>query len=97
RNLVLSPVVIAMWRPMAEAIGLGCQPVGWSDVLALARDPAGWASHGHPEWGAFKLGHTHPEYSNSGLIALLAEAYAGAGKVAGLTLADVRRPQTASH
>ena len=39
-----------------------------SDVLALARDPASWASRGHPEWGAFKLGHTHPEYSNSGLI-----------------------------
>ena len=97
RNLVLSPVVIAMWRPMAEAIGWGQHPVGWSDVLALARDPGGWSSHSHPEWGAFKLGHTHPEYSNSGLISLLAEIYAGAGKVAGLTLADVHRPQTASY
>ena len=97
RSLVLSPVVIAMWRPMAEAIGWGRQPVGWSDILALARDPAGWASHGHPEWGAFKLGHTHPEYSNSGLISLLAEAYAGAGKLAGLDLEDLRRPLTASY
>lgn len=97
KNLVLSPVVIAMWRPMAEAIGWGRRPVGWSDVLALARDPAGWASHSHPEWGAFKLGHTHPEYSNSGLISLLAEAYAGAGKVAGLSLEDLQRPETASY
>lgn len=97
RNLVLSPVVIAMWRPMAEALGWPGRPLGWSDILALAKDPAGWASHGHPEWGAFKLGHTHPEYSNSGLISLLAEAYAGAGKVAGLSLADVHRPQTASY
>ena len=96
-NLVLSPVVIAMWRPMAEAIGWGRGPVGWSDILALAHDPAGWASHGHPEWGAFKLGHTHPEYSNSGLISLLAEAYAGAGKLTGLSLEDIRRPQTASY
>lgn len=95
RNLVLSPVVIALWRPMAEAIGWGRQPVGWGDILALARDAQGWAGRGHPEWGAFKLGHTHPEYSNSGLISLLAEAYAGAGKVAGLTLADVRKPATA--
>lgn len=95
QNLVLSPVVIAMWRPMAEAIGWGKRPVGWGEILALARDPAGWSSHGHPEWGAFRFGHTHPEYSNSGLIALLAEAYAGAGKVAGLTLEDVRRPETA--
>ncbi len=97
RNLVLSPVVIAMWRPMAEALGWPGRPLGWSDILALAKDPAGWAAHGHPEWGAFKLGHTHPEYSNSGLISLLAEAYAGAGKVAGLSLEDVRRPRTASY
>jgi Ca-activated chloride channel family protein len=97
QNLVLSPVVIAMWKPMAEAIGWGARPVGWSDILTLAREPRGWAAHGHPEWGPFKLGHTHPEYSNSGLISLLAEAYAAAGKVGGLTLADVERPQTASY
>ncbi|HEX3126379.1 MAG TPA: VWA domain-containing protein [Thermoanaerobaculia bacterium] len=96
RNLVLSPVVIAMWRPMAEALGWPQKPVGWSDILALARDPAGWSAHGHPEWGAFKFGHTHPEYSNSGLISMLAEVYAANGKVAGLTLEDVRRPETAA-
>ena len=97
RNLVLSPVVIAMWRPMAEAIGWGKKPVGWGEILELARDPKGWASHGHPEWGAFKLGHTHPDYSNSGLISLLAEVYAATGKMAGLTLDDVRKPQTAEY
>jgi hypothetical protein len=64
-NLVLSPVVIAMWQPMAEAIGWGRQPVGWSDILTLARDPRGWAI---PNGEPFKLGHTHTEYSNSGLI-----------------------------
>jgi Ca-activated chloride channel family protein len=97
QNLVLSPVVIAMWKPMAEAIGWGTRPVGWSDILALAREPRGWAAHGHPEWGPFKLGHTHPEYSNSGLISLLAETYAAAGKLTGLSLADVQRPQTAAY
>jgi Ca-activated chloride channel homolog len=97
KNLVLSPVVIAMWKPMAETLGWGKQPVGWGNILALAKDRQGWASLGHPEWGDFRLGHTHPEYSNSGLISLLAEAYAGAGKVAGLTAADVARPQTAQY
>lgn len=97
RSLVLSPVVIALWRPMAEAIGWGQKPLGWGDILALAQDPQGWASHGHPEWGAFKLGHTHPEYSNSGLISILAESYAGSGKVAGLTLEDIRKPETARY
>jgi len=95
QNLVLSPVVIAMWRPMAEAIGWGRRPVGWGDVLRLATNPDGWAAVQHPEWGPFRLGHTHPDSSNSGLISLLAEAYAGAGKVAGLTTADVKKPETA--
>jgi Ca-activated chloride channel family protein len=94
---VLSPVVIAMWKPMAEALGWGAHPVGWSDILALARQPNGWAAHGHPEWGPFRLGHTHPEFSNSGLISMLAETYAAVGKVNGLTLADVARPETAAY
>src|SRR5207247_871078 len=51
-NLVLSPVVIAMWKPMAEAIGWSRNPVGWAEILALARDPAGWETYGHAEWGA---------------------------------------------
>jgi len=94
-NLVLSPVVIAMWKPMAEALGWGKKPVGWADILALARNPQGWKTYGFPQWGQFKFGHTHPEYSNSGLISLIAEVYAAAGKTKGLTLADVNRPQTA--
>ena len=59
-NLVLSPVVIAMWKPMAEALGWGAKPVGWAEILALAKNPTGWAAYGHPEWGRFKFGHTHP-------------------------------------
>jgi Ca-activated chloride channel family protein len=96
-NLLLSPVVIAMWKPMAEAIGWGKRPIGWADVLALARDPKGWSAHGHPEWGGFKFGHTHPEASNSGLIALFAEVYAAAGKLRDLGVADVARPKTAEY
>ena len=93
-NLVLSPVVIAMWKPMAEALGWGKQPIGWAEIIALAKDPKGWAKYGFPQWGQFKFGHTHPDYSNSGLIALLAEVYAGVGKTAGLTRADVEKPST---
>jgi len=93
-NLVLSPVVIAMWKPMAEAIGWGKKPLGWSDILALARNPKGWAAYNFPQWGKFKFGHTHPEFSNSGLISLFAEAYAASGKTAGLKLEDLAKPQT---
>lgn len=94
-NLVLSPVVIAMWKPMAEAIGWGKKPIGWSDILALARSQKGWEEHGYPQWGRFKFGHTHPQFSNSGLISLFAEVYAASGKTAALTVADVNKPHTA--
>ena len=92
---MLSPVVIAMWKPMAEAIGWGKKPIGWSDILALAANQKGWQTYGYPQWGQFKFGHTHPQYSNSGLISLFAEVYAATGKTAGLTLADVDKPHTA--
>ncbi|MBO0910868.1 MAG: VWA domain-containing protein [Acidobacteria bacterium] len=94
-NLVLSPVVIAMWKPMAEALGWGQKPIGWSEILALARSEKGWAAYGYPQWGQFKFGHTHPEFSNSGLISLFAEVYAGSRKTAGLSTADVNNTHTA--
>jgi Ca-activated chloride channel family protein len=94
-NLVLSPVVIATWKPMAEALGWGKKPIGWSDILALARSQKGWASYGYPQWGTFKFGHTHPQFSNSGLISLFAEVYAASGKTAGLTTEDLNKLHTA--
>lgn len=93
-NLVLSPVVIAMWKPMAEAIGWGKKPIGWADILALSRNQTGWKGYGYPQWGQFKFGHTHPQFSNSGLISLFAEVYAASGKTAGLTPADLAKPHT---
>ena len=92
--IVLSPVVIAMWKPMAEALGWPGKPIGWADLLKVSADPKGWGAKGFPEWGRFKLGHTHPEFSNSGFLAVLAEAYAGAKKTRGLGAADLDAPAT---
>jgi Ca-activated chloride channel family protein len=93
-NLVLSPVVIAMWEPMAKALGWPKEEIGWADLRELARN--GWASVGFPNWGAFKFGHTHPESSNSGLITVLAEVYAANIPKKRLTVSDVETPETAS-
>jgi Ca-activated chloride channel family protein len=93
--LVLSPVVIAMWQPMAEALGWPDTPIGWSDISALAISDEGWAEFGYPEWGTFKFGHTHPNFSNSGLVATIAQAYAGADKQRGLNSEDLS--DTAVH
>jgi Ca-activated chloride channel family protein len=91
-SFMLTPLVIAMPRPMAEALGWPDTPLGWADVLALTRDGAGWGSRGHPEWGAFRLGKTNPNFSTSGLSALIAQAYAATGKTSGLSLEDLADP-----
>ena len=87
-----TPLVIAMPRPMAEALGWPDQPIGWSDILALSRSANGWADEGHPEWGRFRLGKTNPNYSTSGLHALIAQTYAATGKTAGLSSEDLQNP-----
>lgn len=93
KSLALSPVVLAMWKPMAQALGWPAKPVGWSDVLTLAKDPKGWASKGHPEWGAFKFGHTHPGFSNSGSLAVLAAIYGATNQVRGMTSEMLDKPE----
>jgi|HigsolmetaAR201D_1030396.scaffolds.fasta_scaffold03793_2 Ca-activated chloride channel family protein len=94
RPLVLTPVVISMWKPMAEAMGWPDTPIGWSDMLELTNDPQGWGKFGHPEWGRFSWGHTDPEISTSALSTLIAEFYAATGKQQGLTVADVQSPSS---
>lgn len=89
RELIRSPVVIAMWEPMAKALGWPERPIGWATIQELSG--TSWFIHGYPEGGDFKFGHTHPDHSNSGLAALLSEAYAGADKQSGLTVEDLSR------
>lgn len=82
----------AMWRPMAEVLGWPDKPIGWKQIAELAGDPKGWSKYGHPEWGQFKFGHSHPEQSSTGFNMLASLAYAAAGKTSGLTAQDVSRP-----
>jgi Ca-activated chloride channel family protein len=93
-SLVTSPVVIAMWKPQAQALGWPQTPIGWSDIAKLSTDSNGWKAYNHPEFGQFKFGHTHPDYSNSGLDAVIAMNYAATNKVRGLTLDDVNNSTT---
>ena len=92
KPFMVTPLVIAMPKPMADALGYPQTPVGFGDLLTLAKNPEGWASKGHPEWGAFKLGKTNPNFSTSGLSATIAQYYAATGKQSDLTLEDIGRP-----
>jgi Ca-activated chloride channel homolog len=88
-SIVRTPLVIAMWEPMARALGWPDRPIGFADLVRLSRSGAGWGDFGHPEWGPFKLVHTNPDFSTSGLSAVVAEYYAATGKKEGLTERDV--------
>jgi Ca-activated chloride channel family protein len=92
QSFMQTPLVIAMPKPMAQALGWPDAPIGYSDLLKLAQDPKGWESKGHPEWGPFRLGKTNLNFSTSALAATTAQYYAATGKVRDLTLEDLDRP-----
>ncbi len=86
---ILAPIGFAMWRPMAEALGWPDKPISWDDIVKLSADPQGWKSMGHPEWGQFKFGHTHPDFSNAGLLSLATLAYSTVGQTSSITAKQV--------
>jgi Ca-activated chloride channel homolog len=95
-SIVRTPLVIAMWEPMARALGWPRQNIGFDDLLEIVRSGRGWGEYGHPEFGDFKLVHTNPDFSTSGLSAVVAEYYAATGKRRGLTERDVQRSEARS-
>ena len=90
-SIANTPLVIAMPKPMAVALGWPTRPLGWGDVYQLARDPKGWASVKQP-YGAFTLGKTNPNFSTSGLNATIGTYVAATGTSSDLTLADLAKP-----
>ena len=87
-SIAQTPLVIAMPKPMAEALGWPAKPLGWGDVLALAKDPRGWGAVGKP-YGRFKLGKTNPNFSTSGLNATVGAYFAATGLSSDLQLDDL--------
>ena len=92
-SVTTTPLVLAMPKPMAVALGWPSKQLGWADVLALANDVTGWAGKGHPEWGKFTLGKTNPNISTSGLAATVGAFVAATGKSSDLTMRDVEDPK----
>jgi Ca-activated chloride channel family protein len=69
------------------------QPISWQTLADLSANPDGWTSLGHAEWGQFKFGHTHPDFSNTGLLMLTSLAYSISGQTSGLTPEQVYSTQ----
>jgi Ca-activated chloride channel family protein len=84
-RFAVTPVVIAMWSDTAASLGYPGKPIGWLDLLAKAKSDPNF------RW-------SHPSTSSaSGLLATLAEFYAGAGKTRGLTEDDVKSRATLDY
>jgi Ca-activated chloride channel family protein len=90
-SIVRTPLVIAMWEPMAQALGYPRKAVSFEDIVRLATDPRGWAAAGKPNFGRFKYVHTNPDSSTSGAEAVTGSYYSLVGKKEGLTDADVAK------
>lgn len=79
-SVARTPMVLAVPRPQAAALGWDKHPPRWSDYLHLTSDPARvWAEHGHASWGTFQVGKTDPQQATAGLDELLAAYRTAAG------------------
>lgn len=74
QSLASSAVVIAMPRPMAEALQWPQAKLGWRDLVSKFGGGKSWAdiTRANPNWGRFQIGMTNPATSTAGLHALFA-------------------------
>jgi Ca-activated chloride channel family protein len=80
----VTPIVVAMWADAAKSLGYP-KPISWQDLLAKAQSDPNF------RW-------SHPSTTNaSGLLATLAEFYAGAKKTRALTEEDVKNRATLDY
>jgi Ca-activated chloride channel family protein len=92
-SIAESPLVIAMWEPIARALGWPGRALGWLDVASLAADPSGWAYYSGGEWGTtLRIGHAHPGLSDSGTQTLQALIYAAQSSPDRITTEDAQNP-----
>jgi Ca-activated chloride channel family protein len=88
-----SPLVIAMWRPVAAALGWPGRELGWLDIGSLAADPSAWDYYSGGQYGpSLRLGHTHPGLSSTGTETLLAVVQAAQSKVETVSVEDIQQP-----
>ena len=88
--LALTPMVFVMWDERYQAFAQKYKAVSFATVGQALQEKGGWDSIAQkPDWGLFKFGHTHPNESNSGLMAIVLAAYSYQKKTKDLQLKDV--------
>jgi hypothetical protein len=89
-SLALTPMVFVMWEERYQAMIQKYKSLNFTTISQALQEKGGWNSIAQkPEWGLFKLGHTHPTKSNSGLMTLVLMAYDFNNKTRDLSLKDL--------
>ena len=90
RPVLNSPLVLVAWRERAEVLW-GTTPGSslWMQIHDAVKNPQGWASYNHPDWGYVKFGHTNPLTSNSGFMTILLMSDTYLGKTGNLSSNDI--------
>jgi len=93
-SLALTPMVFVMWEERYQAMIQKYKSLNFTTIAQALQEKGGWnAIAQKPEWGLFKLGHTHPAKSNSGLMTLVLMAYDFNNKTRDLSLKDLLNVQ----
>ncbi|HEU4396765.1 MAG TPA: substrate-binding and VWA domain-containing protein [Actinomycetota bacterium] len=79
-KVATTPMVFAMPKPMAQALGWPQKPVGWTELIQAVQNPQGWRAFNQPSWGPFRLGKLDPNLSTPGLEALIGAVFAATGQ-----------------
>lgn len=88
--IALSPMVFVMWDERYQAFIQKYKVLSFATIAQALQEKGGWETIAQrPEWGLFKFGHTHPNESNSGLMAIVLAAYSYQKKTKELQVKDV--------
>lgn len=89
-NLALTPMVFVAWEERYNAFIEKYKELTFKTIGRALQEQGGWEGiAGKPEWGMFKFGHTNPNRSNSGLMALVLMAYDYSDTCGNLTLKNI--------
>jgi Ca-activated chloride channel family protein len=70
-TVAMSPVVVAMPRKMAEALGWPDKRLSWKDIQTTDGDVGFWKERGHTDWGPFRVAFANPQASSASADAML--------------------------
>ncbi|MEN3305411.1 MAG: Ca-activated chloride channel [Micromonosporaceae bacterium] len=71
-SLATSPLVLAVRRGLAQALGWPQRQLGWQEVIGAMAQPQVLQQAGHPELAALKMGLADPGVSTAGLASVVA-------------------------